>query len=240
MDALVFDLPTAHYVTTVEIPEAKIVGVLEASEEQADRFGLLFPDGSSLVACVNTALEALESDGTLDALTEGGWPQRAKSTQLPADLISDRPTGLLPSWRRAARKEGVRVVLVSTLSTPVFSGVAVWAVLSSETWPRVQDQFFSARHFREVWPAVLSGFWLDARDVRRGRGAHPGRRPDRGGGPQPILARDLAPLVAAISRAKTGWEAQAIKGPWLRPFVPARGRRRDRRWRRVPHGFRPQ
>jgi polar amino acid transport system permease protein len=53
------------------------------------------------------------------------------------------------------------VVLISTASTVVFVGVAVWAVLSSETWPRVREQFFSARHFQEVWPAVLSGFWLD-------------------------------------------------------------------------------
>ncbi len=70
VDALVFDLPTAHFITAVEIPEATIVGVLEASEEQADRFGLLFADGSPLVACVNEALEALEADGTLDSLAE--------------------------------------------------------------------------------------------------------------------------------------------------------------------------
>ena len=70
VDALVFDLPTAHYITTVEIPEAAIVGVLEASEDQAERYGLLFPDGSPLVACVNGALETLQSDGTLDALAE--------------------------------------------------------------------------------------------------------------------------------------------------------------------------
>jgi polar amino acid transport system permease protein len=42
-------------------------------------------------------------------------------------------------------------------------GIAVWAILSSETWPRVREQFFSARHFEAVWPAVLSGFWLDVR-----------------------------------------------------------------------------
>lgn len=70
VDALVFDLPTAYFITAVEIPEAAIVGVLEASEDQADRFGLLFPDGSSLVDCVNEALAALEADGTLDSLAE--------------------------------------------------------------------------------------------------------------------------------------------------------------------------
>ncbi|MGH8928361.1 MAG: ABC transporter substrate-binding protein, partial [Acidimicrobiia bacterium] len=70
VDALVFDLPTAYFITAVEIPEATIVGVLEASEGQADRFGLLFADGNPLVDCVNGALESLEADGTLDALAE--------------------------------------------------------------------------------------------------------------------------------------------------------------------------
>jgi polar amino acid transport system substrate-binding protein len=70
VDALVFDLPTAHFITAVEIPEATIVGVLEASEAQADRFGLLFASGSPLVPCVNEALAALDSAGTLDALVE--------------------------------------------------------------------------------------------------------------------------------------------------------------------------
>ncbi|MGH8928360.1 MAG: amino acid ABC transporter permease [Acidimicrobiia bacterium] len=83
-----------------------------------------------------------------------------RSKPLPADPKSP---GLLPSWRGAARKEGARAVLISTVSTIVFAGVVVWAVLSSETWPRVREQFFSLRHFELVWPAVLRGFWLDVR-----------------------------------------------------------------------------
>ena len=70
VDALVFDLPTAHFITAVEIPEAAIVGVLEASEDQADRLALLFPDGSPLIGCVDEALTALEADGTLASLAE--------------------------------------------------------------------------------------------------------------------------------------------------------------------------
>jgi polar amino acid transport system permease protein len=45
----------------------------------------------------------------------------------------------------------------------VFIGLALWAILTSETWPRVRDQFFNIDHFIQVWPAVLSGFWLDVR-----------------------------------------------------------------------------
>ncbi len=70
VDALVFDLPTAYFITAVEIPEASIVGQLEASGEQADEFGLLFEDGNPLVSCVNAALGRLKDAGRLDALEE--------------------------------------------------------------------------------------------------------------------------------------------------------------------------
>ncbi len=70
VDAIVTDLPTAFYITAVEIPEASIVGVFEVSEDQADNFGLLLADGSPLKACLDSALEALRADGTLQALAD--------------------------------------------------------------------------------------------------------------------------------------------------------------------------
>lgn len=70
IDAIVFDLPTAYFITAVEIPEASIVGALPASEEQADRFGMMMENDSPLKPCVDQALEALRADGTLDALAE--------------------------------------------------------------------------------------------------------------------------------------------------------------------------
>jgi polar amino acid transport system substrate-binding protein len=72
IDALVFDLPTAFYITAVEIPEAAIVGVLEAPGGEPEEFGLLFEDGNSLVTCVNAAIRALKAEGTLAAL-EAEW-----------------------------------------------------------------------------------------------------------------------------------------------------------------------
>ena len=83
VDGLVFDLPTAYFITAVEIPDAAIVGVLPrvgASEaptagasEAADggeELGLLFQDGSELVDCVNQALTTLIDDGTVAGLEE--------------------------------------------------------------------------------------------------------------------------------------------------------------------------
>jgi len=72
IDAVVYDLPTAFYITAVEIPEASIVGVLQAPGGAAGEFGLLFEKGNSLVGCVNLAIQALKADGTLAAL-EAEW-----------------------------------------------------------------------------------------------------------------------------------------------------------------------
>ncbi|HEX2153383.1 MAG TPA: ABC transporter substrate-binding protein [Acidimicrobiia bacterium] len=70
IDAIVFDLPTAYFITAVEMTDTSIVGALPASEDQADRFGMMLEEGNPLKACVDQALEALRSDGTLDALAE--------------------------------------------------------------------------------------------------------------------------------------------------------------------------
>ena len=69
VDGIVFDLPTAYYITAVEIPDSSIVGVLPPAGD-AEELGMLFEDGSELVPCVNEALAALEADGTLAALQE--------------------------------------------------------------------------------------------------------------------------------------------------------------------------
>ena len=69
VDGLVFDLPTAFFITAVEIPDASIVGVLPRVGD-TEQLGLLFEEGSELVPCVNQALQALKDDGTIAALEE--------------------------------------------------------------------------------------------------------------------------------------------------------------------------
>ncbi len=76
VDGIITDLPTAYYITAVEIPEASIVGVFEVSEDQADNFGLLMREGSPLKACVDEALKSLRAAGTLDALADE-WMSQA-------------------------------------------------------------------------------------------------------------------------------------------------------------------
>ena len=77
VDALVFDLPTAYYVTAVEIEGSIILGQLEEVGDQPEELGFLFEEGSSLVPCVNEALANLRDDGTLadieqEWLAQGG------------------------------------------------------------------------------------------------------------------------------------------------------------------------
>lgn len=82
IDAIVFDLPTAFFITAVEIPEASIVGALPVSEAQADEFGLLMEEGSPIVNCVDAAIESLRSDGTLDELADQWLEQEAGIPEL--------------------------------------------------------------------------------------------------------------------------------------------------------------
>lgn len=82
IDAIVFDLPTAYFITAVEIPDAAIVGALPASAEQADRFGMLMEEGTGLKPCVDRALEALDEAGTLDALADEWLQQEGEIPEL--------------------------------------------------------------------------------------------------------------------------------------------------------------
>lgn len=61
------------------------------------------------------------------------------------------------------QEEGSRAALVAAGSTIIVFGLILWVVLTSDTWPAVQRQFFSWFHFKESFPDVLSGFWLDIR-----------------------------------------------------------------------------
>jgi polar amino acid transport system substrate-binding protein len=69
VDVIVFDLPTAYYITAVEITDASIIGILPSGGPAAE-LGMLFEDGNPLVGCVNAALSTLRDDGLLDAFEE--------------------------------------------------------------------------------------------------------------------------------------------------------------------------
>lgn len=70
IDATVVGLPTAYFLSAVELDGGVIAGVLPAASGNSDEMALLFSEGSGLRDCVDVALEALRSAGTLDALGE--------------------------------------------------------------------------------------------------------------------------------------------------------------------------
>jgi polar amino acid transport system substrate-binding protein len=67
IDAIVSDLPTALYVTAVEIEGTKVFGQIEGSG--TDEFGLLLAKDSKLTPCVDIALANLTASGQLDQIT---------------------------------------------------------------------------------------------------------------------------------------------------------------------------
>ena len=71
VDAIVVDLPTAIYLTAVELTGGIIVGQLPTAAK-GDQFGLVLDKGSKLTKPVDQALAALKADGTLAAL-EAKW-----------------------------------------------------------------------------------------------------------------------------------------------------------------------
>ena len=69
IDGIVIDLPTAFYMTAVQIPDSTVVGQFPAVTG-GEHYGLVLEKGSSLTPCVSKALAALKADGTLTALTK--------------------------------------------------------------------------------------------------------------------------------------------------------------------------
>lgn len=69
IDALVVDLPTAFYLSAVELTGGKIVGQLPQSAGISDEWGLVLTKDSPLTDTVNEALERLIDSGRLQEIT---------------------------------------------------------------------------------------------------------------------------------------------------------------------------
>ena len=82
IDAALFDLPTALYLSAVVVEGGAILGQFDPSAaEQPDQFGALMPEGSPLKDCVDAALAALTDSGKL-AEIEAQWLQEATGVPL--------------------------------------------------------------------------------------------------------------------------------------------------------------
>jgi polar amino acid transport system substrate-binding protein len=74
VEAAVVDVPTAFYLTAVQVPEATVVG--QFSAPGGDTWGALLEKGSPLTACVSQAIESLQESGELPEI-EKQWMSEA-------------------------------------------------------------------------------------------------------------------------------------------------------------------
>jgi polar amino acid transport system substrate-binding protein len=68
IDGLVVDLPTAFYVTAVQVPNSKILGQFPSTT--GEHFGMVLAKGNPLTACVNRALASLRKSGQLKRIQQ--------------------------------------------------------------------------------------------------------------------------------------------------------------------------
>jgi polar amino acid transport system substrate-binding protein len=80
IDAVVVDLPTALYLTAVQVPAATVAGQFEAPG--GDQWGALLAKESPLTECVSQAIEELESSGELEKITSRWMSQAAGAPEL--------------------------------------------------------------------------------------------------------------------------------------------------------------
>jgi polar amino acid transport system substrate-binding protein len=70
IDGLVVDLPTAFYLSAVEVPNGIIVGQIDGSDSGDQGFGLLLSKDNPITSCVSAAVDAINNNGTLQAIIE--------------------------------------------------------------------------------------------------------------------------------------------------------------------------
>ncbi len=81
IDGLVVDLPTAFFITAVQVEDGTIVGQFPSVGEQ-EYFAMAFELDNPLVDCVNQALAALKEDGTLEQIQQEWLADKADAPVL--------------------------------------------------------------------------------------------------------------------------------------------------------------
>ncbi len=81
IDGLVVDLPTAFFITAVQVEDGTIVGQFPSVGEQ-EYFAMAFELDNPLVDCVNQALAALKEDGTLEQIQQEWLADKAHAPVL--------------------------------------------------------------------------------------------------------------------------------------------------------------
>jgi polar amino acid transport system substrate-binding protein len=70
IDGIVLDLPTAFFVSAVEIEGTAVLGQFPSTGDAPEQFGMVFEKGNPLRDCVNEALARLEEGGRLEEIEQ--------------------------------------------------------------------------------------------------------------------------------------------------------------------------
>jgi polar amino acid transport system substrate-binding protein len=70
VDGIVVDLPTAFFITAVQMDEGIVVGQFPPQGDEQEYFSLVLEQDSPLTDCVNEAIANLRDSGDLEAITE--------------------------------------------------------------------------------------------------------------------------------------------------------------------------
>ncbi|MEO0665022.1 MAG: ABC transporter substrate-binding protein [Pseudomonadota bacterium] len=85
IDAALFDLPTALFLSAVVVEGSSVIGQFPAERtETPDQFGMLMEEGNTLKECVDAAIEAITASGKL-AEIESQWLQDTTGVPLIAE-----------------------------------------------------------------------------------------------------------------------------------------------------------
>ncbi len=69
INGIVVDMPTAFYMTAVQLDGGVILGQIEPAGEP-EQFSAVLPKGSPITGCISQAIDALKADGTLKKLQD--------------------------------------------------------------------------------------------------------------------------------------------------------------------------
>lgn len=72
-----------------------------------------------------------------------------------------QPSTLELGRRATRRRQSTRSVLIALISTVIFAGLAVWAVVSSPGWESVRSSFFNLDIAVKAFPSILAGLWVN-------------------------------------------------------------------------------
>jgi len=86
IDAIVIDLPTAFFISAVEIEGSQVFGQFPPVDgTDSEEWGLLFAKDNPLVECANLALAALTDSGQLQELTTTWMSDSAGVPEIPLE-----------------------------------------------------------------------------------------------------------------------------------------------------------